>query len=226
MIPFIQGRAGYGATTEGMWPYSYDTCDVGTFPNQTRKDDTPVVVATGGEGGGSLSWLPGQRVSACTCPGSDHPGPSVNVGRGVPEIDIIETQIDTDRFQGQVSQSLQIAPFNLHYGIDQSGTDVFDDNVTQLNYYTGGHYQQAVSAVTYIDSTNYNDTGYGVYGYEWWSNPRNRDEGYITWYSEGKPSWTVRPAAIGPDTGSEIGPRLIPEEPLVCGNFNFRYELN
>ena len=23
------GRPGYGATTEGMWPYSYDSCDVG-----------------------------------------------------------------------------------------------------------------------------------------------------------------------------------------------------
>ncbi|KAE8201074.1 hypothetical protein CF328_g2785 [Tilletia controversa] len=29
------GRAGYGATNEGMWPYNYDTCDVGTMPNQT-----------------------------------------------------------------------------------------------------------------------------------------------------------------------------------------------
>ncbi len=24
------GRAGYGATLDGMWPYSYDTCDVGS----------------------------------------------------------------------------------------------------------------------------------------------------------------------------------------------------
>lgn len=29
------GRAGYGASVDGMWPYSYDTCDVGTLPNQT-----------------------------------------------------------------------------------------------------------------------------------------------------------------------------------------------
>ena len=34
--------------------------------------------------------LPGQRLSACTCAGEDHPGPDVTVGRGVPEIDIIE----------------------------------------------------------------------------------------------------------------------------------------
>ena len=29
------GRMGYGGTLDGMWPYSYDTCDVGTLPNQT-----------------------------------------------------------------------------------------------------------------------------------------------------------------------------------------------
>lgn len=34
--------------------------------------------------------LPGQRLSACTCKGEDHPGPDVSVGRGSPEIDIIE----------------------------------------------------------------------------------------------------------------------------------------
>ena len=29
------GRMGYGGTLEGMWPYSYNSCDVGTLPNQT-----------------------------------------------------------------------------------------------------------------------------------------------------------------------------------------------
>ncbi len=29
------GRAGYGGTLESMWPYSYDTCDIGTLSNQT-----------------------------------------------------------------------------------------------------------------------------------------------------------------------------------------------
>ncbi len=36
--------------------------------------------------------LPGQRMSACTCAGEDHAGPHVSVGRGVPEIDIIEVR--------------------------------------------------------------------------------------------------------------------------------------
>jgi beta-glucanase (GH16 family) len=83
------GRAGYGATTEGMWPYSYDECDVGTFPNQTN----PASLGGGPAAatlpdGSALSFQPGQKTSACTCKGADHPGPDVSVGRGVPELDV------------------------------------------------------------------------------------------------------------------------------------------
>jgi len=35
------GRAGYGASTDGLWPYSYDSCDVGTLPNQTFPGSDP-----------------------------------------------------------------------------------------------------------------------------------------------------------------------------------------
>ena len=98
-----------------MWPYSYDTCDVGTFPNQTTKQSTPAAATTGGSDGGPLSYMPGQKLSACTCPNSDHPGPDVSVGRGVPEIDVFETQIDVSRFQAEVSQSYQTAPYNYQY---------------------------------------------------------------------------------------------------------------
>lgn len=49
-----------------MWPYSYDTCDLGTFPNQTAADGTPPEARSGGLGGGPLSYLPGQKTSSCT----------------------------------------------------------------------------------------------------------------------------------------------------------------
>jgi len=210
------GRAGYGATTEGMWPYSYDSCDLGTFPNQTNHDGTPTAVQTGGVNGAELSFLPGQRLSACTCSGSDHPGPSVQDGRGVPEIDVIETQVDVSTFTGQVSQSFQTAPYNYQYQPDNSSDaiTVYDDSITILNSYKGGQYQQAVSALTQISSQNYNNNGYATYGYEWWSNPSNRDEGYITWYSQGQKSWTMTSKAIGPDPISQVDQRLIPEEPM------------
>jgi beta-glucan synthesis-associated protein KRE6 len=125
-------RPGYGATTDGMWPYtcvvisksrafsdvttSYDSCDVGTFPNQTDKDGLGPAAALHSDASKdkynfNLSWLSGQKlrwalllpyvrrvlmsllpISACTCPGEDHPGPVNSKGRGAPEIDIFEAE--------------------------------------------------------------------------------------------------------------------------------------
>ncbi|KAH8114318.1 glycoside hydrolase family 16 protein [Phellopilus nigrolimitatus] len=209
------GRNGYGATTEGMWPYSYAACDLGTFPNQTDASGNPAAVTTGGTGGGPLSFLPGQRTSSCTCPGSDHPGPDVGTARGVPEIDVFEAQIDMTVRKGQMSQSYQIAPYNYQYQIDNSSsvTTIYDQSITSINTYMGGVYQQAVSALTYIDSANYGGNGYATYGFEWWSDPNNRDDGYIVWESQGTPSWKITAGTIGPDSTSKVSQRLISEEP-------------
>jgi beta-glucanase (GH16 family) len=106
------GRGGYGATNDGTWPYSYDSCDAGTLPNQTNPDgQTPAAARTSGskDYGGELSYLSGQRLSSCSCKGDDHPGPSNDVGRGAPEIDILEAQVDWQGY-GTASQSVQIAP--------------------------------------------------------------------------------------------------------------------
>lgn len=63
--------------------------------------------------GGALSYLPGQRLSRCTCNGEDHPGPKhadgTYVGRSAPEIDILEAQMGGTPLVGQVSQSAQWA---------------------------------------------------------------------------------------------------------------------
>jgi beta-glucanase (GH16 family) len=200
-----------------MWPYSYDSCDLGTFPNQTTEAGQPAAATTGAPDGGPLSYLPGQRLSACTCPGSDHPGPNTNTGRGVPEVDVLEAQVDVAAQQGQVSQSLQIAPYDYMYNFNNvpPATTIYNETATTLNTYVGGVFQQALSAVTYIDSGNYNDQGYAPYGFELWSNPNNREEGYVTWYSNGVETWTVTSASIGPDTVSEVQQRLISEEPMV-----------
>ncbi|KAJ7264010.1 beta-glucan synthesis-associated [Mycena haematopus] len=209
------GRAGYGATTEGMWPYTYDSCDVGTLKNQTAADGTPAATATGGEGN-VLSFLPGQRASACTCPGEDHPGPDVSVGRGVPEIDILEAQIDVSQspFEGQVSQSFQCAPFNIDWQFQENSTSFASQTLTKWNGYRGSQTQQAISALTYIPSTVYSQQDFGVYGFEYWADPNNRGDGYITWAASGTESWTMKASAIGPDPVAEIGQRLIPEEPM------------
>ena len=217
MLLSSKGRAGYGATTEGMWPYSYDSCDLGTFINQTAKNGTPAAAATGSPDGGPLSFLPGQRLSACTCPGSDHPGPSVSTGRGVPEIDIIEAQVDTSVMQGQVSQSFQTAPYNYQYTFVNTTptTTIYDGTKTRFNSYIGGVFQQALSAVTYIDAQYYNNNAYAPYAFEWWSDPSHRSDGYITWFSNSQKTWTMTAGTIGPDSISEVSQRLIPEEPMV-----------
>lgn len=78
------GRPGYGATTDGLWPYtyvillvridiphadategSYDTCDWGTLPNQTFQNAPAAAATAGGNSkyNDNISWLPGQRLS-------------------------------------------------------------------------------------------------------------------------------------------------------------------
>lgn len=88
------GRAGFAASTDGtvsdgidalgtqlihfprsQWPYSYDTCDVGTLANQSYfgRPNEPAAAHIGGDPveDGELSFLPGQKLSACTCPGEE-----------------------------------------------------------------------------------------------------------------------------------------------------------
>ena len=101
---------------------------MGTAPNQTYNGIPRADI-------GSLSYLPGQKLSRCTCSGEPHPGPEIsngteNVGRGAPEIDIFEAQVsdlrhlwavlimtfqvDSTTLQGTVSQSAQ-------YGVSSDG---------------------------------------------------------------------------------------------------------
>lgn len=220
------GRPGYGATTDGTWPYTYAACDLGTLKNQTSPNGTyPQSALTSGANQGVLSYLPGQRMSACTCAGEDHAGPDVSVGRGVPEIDIIEAQINLTIDRGQVSQSLQVAPFDDFYQFDNASNAItmYNSDLTMLNTYLGGWYQEAVSALTYIDDDVYTGTSghYNVYGFEYYSDPNNREtDGHVTWVSGGQKSWTVLPNAFGPNPRSAISQRLISEEPMALV-FNF-----
>lgn len=57
-----------------------------------------------------------------------------------------------------------------------------------------------------------------VFGFEYWADPKNRDDGFITWFSDGKPSYRMGAAAMAPDggdAGTGVSSRLIPEEPMV-----------
>ncbi|KAH8827236.1 beta-glucan synthesis-associated [Flagelloscypha sp. PMI_526] len=231
------GRPGYSATTDGMWPYTYDSCDVGTYPNQTNPDKQTPAAALHTDAGRDkynfeLSWLPGQRLSACSCPNSDHPGPIVDGkyrGRGAPEIDIFEAEIDKDTQVGQViSQSAQFAPFNADYNFLNATTDefqIFNTAKTRMNSYKGSAIQQAVSSVSKVADDGFQGSGARkvVYGFEYWANPSNRDEGFISWLSDGVQDTRMGAKAMAADVagGSGVSARLIPEEPmsivLNCG---------
>ena len=100
-------QAGYGASLEGLWPYSYETCDVGTLQNQTDSQGNPAASLRGGTSAfnrpyntRSLSWATGQKLSACTCPDEDHPGPKMPdgswKGRASPEIGELKAFLESN----------------------------------------------------------------------------------------------------------------------------------
>lgn len=112
---------------------------VGTLANQTLDGEPSAAALTGVDASTnySLSYLPGQRLSRCTCSNdTTHPGPKNSdgtwKGRSAPEvsccfvrlsvidltvlfhlqIDVFEAQTDSTTLVGQVSQSAQWAPYN------------------------------------------------------------------------------------------------------------------
>ncbi|KAF9462094.1 glycoside hydrolase family 16 protein [Collybia nuda] len=214
------GRAGYGASLEGMWPYTYDACDVGTAPNQTINGQPEAATINGDtNAGGALSFLPGQRLSRCTCPGEPHPGPAhangEYVGRAAPEIDIFEAQITGTPLTGQVSQSAQWAPFNDRYLWFNTTENmiIVDADITISNPYLGGAFQQATSGVTETNQGCYELTSgcFSVYGFEY---KPGFDNAYISWVSEGKLVWTLNQAGMAADPVVNISARPIPQEPM------------
>lgn len=191
------GRPGYLATTEGVWPYTYDSCDAGITANQSSPD--------------GISYLPGQKLNKCTCPGEDHP--NTGVGRGAPEIDIVEAAMDTTLKVGVVSQSYQVAPMDVWYMPDYNFVEVYNSKVTTMNTYAGGPVQQAVSAVSTLNTTWYergpNSGKFQQYGFEYLNDD---DNGYITWYVGEDPTFTVQAYALGPN--GNVGFRRISKEPM------------
>ncbi|RLV95941.1 Beta-glucan synthesis-associated protein KRE6 [Spathaspora sp. JA1] len=192
------GRPGYLASTEGIWPYSYNSCDAGITPNQSSVD--------------GISYLPGQRLNVCTCPGEDHPNPGV--GRGAPEIDLIEGTVSTDSLHfGIASQSLQVAPFDIWYIPDYSWLEIYNSSVTTMNTYAGGPFQQAVSATTILNETWF-EFGDGVRNYQKYALEYINDDtdGYIRWFVGDDPTLTMYVQALHPN--GNIGQRPISKEPM------------
>ncbi|CAN3373421.1 hypothetical protein DIURU_000352 [Diutina rugosa] len=189
------GRPGYLATTDGVWPYTYESCDAGITANQSSPD--------------GISFLPGQRLNSCTCKGESHPNPGT--GRGAPEIDILEGEIHEEN--GRVSQSYQVAPYDIWYMPDYEFVEIHNKSVTVMNTYAGGPFQQAISAVTRLNRSWY-EFGDGPHHFQTYAFEylHDNDDGYITWFVGQDPTMTMRAKALHPN--GNVGWRRISKEPM------------
>jgi beta-glucanase (GH16 family) len=210
-------RPGYLGTTDGMWPYSYAACDSGILKNQTAPGRPGYAAISTSEkyNKKGLNWLRGMRTPSCTCNADEHPGPNPNVARSAPELDILEAQIGDSG--GAASQSFQIAPFDLDYDYSQASAKIYNTDVTDFNPYTGGVYQEAVSAVTPIPDNAYENSGakFTTYGVEYEPDWRQNGGGFITWYINGKATWTTLGAVVPPRPAIDLSQRIIPVEPMA-----------
>ena len=189
------GRPGYLATTDGLWPYTYNECDSGITPNQSMTDGT--------------SHLPGQRLASCTCPSEDHPSPGK--GRGAPEIDIAEVSGDWSGMGiGVATQSYQVAPFDIWYYPNYDFMQTPDYGVSMVNSYTGGPYQQAVSTTTMLNNDWYDGKQYQKFAFEYV--PGSHEKSYISWTIGEAEMMRFDARAIAPN--GNVGQRLISEEPM------------
>ncbi|KAG4028894.1 hypothetical protein MFRU_018g00060 [Monilinia fructicola] len=187
------GRPGYKATTEGVWPYTYSACDYGITPNQSSPD--------------GLSHLPGQKLNACTCHGQDHPTPGT--GRGAPEIDVLEASVDPNNRLGVVTQSFQVAPFDVWYRPDAAFLQIPNYNTTNMNAYCGGPFQQAISATTLLNNSWYDGLAYQKYAFEY---EPGAAQGKIAWFVGEQQTFLLDGRAVGPN--GNVGPRHVSQEPM------------
>ncbi|RAL64308.1 hypothetical protein DID88_002200 [Monilinia fructigena] len=188
------GRPGYKATTEGVWPYTYTGCDHGITPNQSSPD--------------GISRLPGQKLNSCTCPGQDHPTPGT--GRGAPEIDVLEASVDPNNRLGVVTQSFQVAPFDIWYRPNPAFLQIPNYNTTNMNTYCGGPFQQAISATTLLNNSWYDGRAYQKYAFEY--TPGTSAGGKIAWFVGDQQTFLLDGRAVGPN--GNVGPRQVSQEPM------------
>lgn len=186
-------RPGHLATSDGVWPYSYDNCDAGITPNQSSPD--------------GLSFLPGQRLSQCTCVDEDHP--SLGVGRGAPEIDALEGSVDGTLGLGVVSQSSQVAPYDVWYTPDYDYLQIYNSSVTTMNTWCGGPFQQAISGITTLNNKWYDGEFFQKYAFEY---TPGKGTGGITWFVGDEPTFSMKGEATRQN--GNVGPRDVSREPM------------
>lgn len=189
------GRPGYLATTDGLWPYTYNECDAGITNNQSDHS--------------GINFLPGQRLPSCTCDDEDHP--TLGKGRGAPEIDIAEVSGDWSGFGlGVATQSFQVAPFDIWYYPNYDFMQTPNYAFSMVNTYTGGPYQQAVSTTTMLNNRWYDGKEYQKFAFEY--QPGSDEDAFIVWTIGDLEMMKFDARAIGPN--GNIGQRMVSQEPM------------
>ena len=197
-------RPGFLATTDGIWPYTYNECDLGILPNQSTLNE-------------EMSYLPGQRLSKCVCQGEDHP--NHGTGRGAPEIDIIEGLFQYDKFWGV--QTLQVAPFDEWWRPDYDYVEIIDDNVTIIREDIGTVYQESISLGTLIDD----EFPFQIFTMEYKSDSNTNNNSYIKFSINDITTFVINGSALHPN--EFIGWREITKEPMsIILNMGLSYMWN
>ncbi|BGP42589.1 hypothetical protein JCM10449v2_006601 [Rhodotorula kratochvilovae] len=201
------GRAGYGASLEGMWPYSYDFCDIGTLANQTDPETGgPECTLTKGDqyNNDVMSYLIGQRLSRCTCPNEDHPGPI----------------IDGEYLGRSVSQSAQWAPYNpYYYALNATEEEeAWYGDVNDFGTVTSALSTTRASAYNSTNVTDYAMFGVEVHPTYWGSEDGTGRGGYGTgkvwWWQEDQLMWFLSDRAMAANDEAMVSNRSVTGEPL------------
>jgi len=103
-----------------------------------------------------------------------------------------------------------------YYPNTSADITITNSNDTSLNPYRGSALQQAVSGLTNLNGSVFAEGGaqFTPFGVEYWSNPDNRDEGFIQWVADG-PVFRIDNHVFTGDPSLNISDRLISEEPMA-----------
>jgi len=221
------GRPGFMGSSEGMWPYSYNNCDQGAASQRGLDTGTD---------------LDGQKVSACEA----HPGNGFhhNQGRGMPEIDLIESFVPTfgndEWTRAHFTTSLQMGPLipiDVNHGPGLTGCEgnprqdrTYEDCEGMIYYrnhtekVVPNHWCQVVEGDmrgnTVQDclssEVDLRPTHFSdFHTYGFLWEPKER----VVWYMDGEPLFEAQQIALSPKQSPSnpdfyVGQRDVPEEPM------------
>jgi beta-glucanase (GH16 family) len=108
-----------------------------------------------------------------------------------------------------VTQSFQVAPFDIFWRPNSDFLQIPNYNTTQMNGYCGGPFQQAISGTTLLNNNWYDGKQYQKYAFEYEPGTSN---GKIAWFVGEDRSFMMDGHAIGPN--GNVNSRIVSEEPM------------